>query len=337
MERRAPVIDGAVNPMMNIERILCPIDLTPESDKALRYAAAIARAYKAKFFVCYCAEEVATALPSRSQAGEEVKKLVRRSLGLYEGMAETVGPDWESIILEHDTPAEAITDVASERGIDLIVMCSRRRPLRAALLGSTTESVYRTAPCPVLVVHPDQREWPGDSSAAVAPGRVLVATDFSDYSELALRQGLSLAQEYQAELHLLHVLSAPVLGEPELAWIPSSTEGAYHKAARRLQKAVPGEAYLWCEVKHAVRWGKPYREILSYAKEHEIDLICMGSQGTGFGMQALFGSNVDRVIRQSPCPALVARPLRPAPVFSPASIERAPRVKLEEAAVTVES
>lgn len=189
-------------------------------------------------------------------------------------------------------------------------MCSRRRPLRAALLGSTTESVYRTAPCPVLVVHPDQREWPGDN--ALAPKRVLVATDFSDYSELALRQGLSLAQEYQAELHLLHVLSAPVLGEPELAWIPSSTEGAYHKAARRLQKAVPGEAYLWCEIKHAVRWGKPYREILSYAKEHEIDLICMGSQGTGFGMQALFGSNVDRVIRQSPCPALVARPLRPA-------------------------
>lgn len=50
-----------------------------------------------------------------------------------------------------------------------------------------------------------------------------------------------------------------------------------------LQKAVPAEVYLWCKVKHAVRWGKPYREILSYAKEHEIDLISMGAHGSASG------------------------------------------------------
>jgi hypothetical protein len=60
-----------------------------------------------------------------------------------------------------------------------------------------------------------------------------------------------------------------------------------------------------------VRWGKPYREVLAYTKEHDIDLVCMGAHGTGFGMQALVGSNVDRVLRQSPCPVLVARPLKP--------------------------
>jgi nucleotide-binding universal stress UspA family protein len=297
--------------MMNIKRILCPIDLSPDSDKALRYAAAIARAYKAKLFVCYCAKEMVGVVPVyQPKAREEIKKVVQRAIGLE--AVETMDLDWESIILEDNSPAEAITLEAATRGVDLIVMCSRRRPLRAALLGSTTESVYRTAPCPVLVLHPDQREWAtAGESNTVALKRVLVAHDFSDYSELALRQALSLAQEYQAELHLLHVLDTPLLGEPEIAWIPSSTEGAYHKAARALQKAVPVEAYLWCEVKHAVRWGKPYREILNYAEEQEIDLICMGSQGTGFGLQTLFGSNVDRVIRQSPCPALVARPLRP--------------------------
>jgi nucleotide-binding universal stress UspA family protein len=296
--------------MMNIKHILCPVDLRHDSDKALRYAAALARACKAKLFVCYCTEEPAGAgVPNRPDPNEEIKKVFRRTLSYYS--AETINLDWESIILEDNSPAEAITREAGTRGIDLVVMCSRRRPLRAALLGSTTESVYRTAPCPVLVVHPDQREWAADEPDTVAPKRVLVAHDFSDYSELALRLGLSLAQESGAELHLLHALNAPALTEPELAWNPSGTEGAYHKAARGLQKAIPGGAYLWCEVRHAVRWGKPYREILSYAKEHEIDLICMGSQGTGFGMQALFGSNVDRVIRQSPCPAIVARPLRP--------------------------
>jgi hypothetical protein len=89
-------------------------------------------------------------------------------------------------------------------------------------------------------------------------------------------------------------------------------EGAYHKAAHRLQKAIPPEAYLWCDVKHAVSEGRPYREILNYAEKNEIDLICLGAHGAGFGMRALFGSNVDRVIRQAPCPVLVTRPLKPA-------------------------
>ena len=54
--------------------------------------------------------------------------------------------------------------------------------------------------------------------------------------------------------------------------------------------------------------GQPYREIIHYAEENEIDLVCIGAQGAGFGILALFGSNVDRVLRQAPCPVLVARP-----------------------------
>jgi nucleotide-binding universal stress UspA family protein len=75
---------------------------------------------------------------------------------------------------------------------------------------------------------------------------------------------------------------------------------------------VPIETRMWCEVKQAVREGQPYREVLSYADEQNVDLICMGASGTGFGMRALFGSNADRVLRQAPCPVLIARPLRPA-------------------------
>ncbi len=61
---------------------------------------------------------------------------------------------------------------------------------------------------------------------------------------------------------------------------------------------MPAEAHLWCEIKHAVREGRAYREVLHYAEQNEIDLICLGAHGAGFGMQALFGSNVDRVLRQ---------------------------------------
>ena len=200
---------------------------------------------------------------------------------------------------------------AQQRQVDLIVMRSRRRPHRAALLGSTAESVCRSAPCPVLVVHTDEREFVGDAMS-VELKRVLVAYDFSDYSELALKYGLSIAQEHQAELHLLHVLPPRSLNEPEIAWYPTKGESAYHTAAYRLQKVVPGEAHLWCGVRTVVSEGHPYREILNYAENNEIDLISVGAHGAGFGMRALFGSNVDRVLRQAPCPVLVARHLKPA-------------------------
>ena len=86
---------------------------------------------------------------------------------------------------------------AAEHAADLIVMRSRRRPHRAAILGSTAESVCRTAPCPVLVTHTDERDWVEPITGSMNLRRVLVPYDFSDYSELALKYALSLAQEYR--------------------------------------------------------------------------------------------------------------------------------------------
>jgi nucleotide-binding universal stress UspA family protein len=189
-------------------------------------------------------------------------------------------------------------------------MRSRRRPHRAALLGSVAESVSRTAPCPVLVMHSDEPEWLIVNGRQVGLKSLLVAYDFSDHSELALKLGLSIAQEYQAELHLLHVMPPFTLEEPEISWYPLGKEGVYHKAARRLQKAVPDEAHLWCKIKNVISEGQPYREIIHYAQQNGIGLICIGAQGAGFGLLTLFGSNVDRVLRQAPCPVLVARPLK---------------------------
>ena len=291
---------------MTIKRILCPTDLSIESDEALRYALALTRAYEAKLIVFHCTPDP----PGAELANGEAKALLEQSLIPHLGTADWTNLDWEGIVVHDDDPGKAISDQAAEHKVDLIVMRSRRRPHRAALLGSTAEAVSRTAPCAVMVTHADEREWVGATTREIDLKRVLVAYDFSDYSELALNYALSFAQEYQSELHLLHVLPRFTLDETEIAWYPLGNEGPYHKAALRLQKAVPGEAHLWCSIKHAVSEGQPYREILNYAERNQIDLICLGAHGAGFGMLALFGSNVDRVLRQAPCPVLVARPLK---------------------------
>ena len=281
--------------MINIKRILCPTDLSLYSGNAVRYALALTRAHDAELILLYCTDDL---------DGKEL---------LVESVLDYIDPSdsrCRFVIAPADHVDEEIMTQAQVECVDLIIMRSRRRPHRAALLGSTAESVSRSAPCPVLVMHSDEQEFVSDD-LKVQPKRILVAYDFSDYAELALKYGLSIAQEHQAELHLLHVLPPHSVSAPEISWYPIDGKSAYHNAAYRLQRVVPDEVHLWCGIRTIVSEGQPYCEILNYAERNDIDLISVGAHGAGFGMRALFGSNVDRVLRQACCPVLVARPLKP--------------------------
>ena len=184
--------------MISIQSILCPTDLTSEADEALRYGVALALSFEAKLFVLTCADDYGALRGlEREQTCENIKQCVERVVGMYAD-ADICKLNWQSIVSDRLHLAAAITTAASERAADLIVMRSRRRPLAATLLGSTAEAVCRTAPCPVLVTHPKEREWVGYSTGKIDLERVLVAQDFSDYAELALHYAVSFAQEYQS-------------------------------------------------------------------------------------------------------------------------------------------
>ena len=294
--------------MITLEKIFCPTDLHPSPDEALSYALALAKAYEARVYVCHAikAEELAeeTAAKLREQIAETVQRHSYHTKTGRPGL-----PDWEPIITCGD-PAEMITREAAQHHADLIVMHSRRQSYASTLLGSTAEAVSRTAPCPVLITHPSEREWVDPASGVIRLKNILMAYDFSNDSEVALMFALMLAEEYQSQLHLLHVL--PPKPVPSFA---ACENGDFAETTRQLQDAIPEEARLWCQLKTVVREGKPYREMLEYTDEQDIDLICMGVRGAGFGMQSLFGSNVDRVLRQASCPLLIARPLKPASFF----------------------
>ena len=298
--------------MITIQRILCPTDLSPESDEALRYAVALASAYHARLFLFYCKERHDNSDDDETKLSKsEMNSLFTASLAPHLGLSDFCDLNWQGLVAENVVDVgKAIVDEAEKQQADLIVMRSRRRPVAAILLGSTAETVCRTAHCPVLVTHPREREWVGFSTGEIDLKRVLVAYDFSSDAEIALNYALSLAQEYQTELHLLHVLAKAEKGEPEQAWF-EQTESAYTTAARKLMRAISSEAYLWCSIVSSVCWGKTYEEVLDYAQKREIDLICLGASGSDFTIGSLFGSNVDRILRQAPCPVLVARPGMP--------------------------
>ena len=312
------------NSKLSFKGILCPIDLSADSSGALRYAVALARSYRAKLFVLHCsAPPTDGAVASRSKLEGIIESLTRE----YTGWAALPPLDWEPVIVSGEPDVE-IAREAAERRADLIVMLSRRRSYPAALLGSVAESVCRMAPCPTLVTHANEREWAGRTSNSLDLRRVLVAYDFSSDSEVALSYGQSFAEQYGAELHVLHVVpSRSKEIAPEISLLPLTAETAFSRAIGALKTAVTKIDVGGWPVRHEVREGQPYREVLAYAEDHDIELICMGASGTGFGMRALFGSNADRVLRQAPCPILIARPLRPAvatPVNAPILRESSP-------------
>jgi nucleotide-binding universal stress UspA family protein len=301
------------NRRIGFKRIICPVDIAHDSDEALRYATALARDYSAKLFLLHCIDDTKVVeLSERAKIKSTLEKYISKHNGAQSAEALEL-----NLLLVEGEAEESIVSRAAELSADLIVMRSRRRPKFSALLGSTAEAVSRTAPCPVLVSHPEEQDWVYEAGKSNLK-RVLVAYDFSSDAELALSYGLSLAEEYQGELHLLHVLPERQNSEaPELSRLPFSVDVGFQTTAARLNGVIPLEALAWCDLKQAIREGQPYREILNYAEEEKIDLICLGASGTGYGMRTLFGSNADRVLRQSPCPVLIARPLRPIVALKP--------------------
>lgn len=310
--------------MMTLEKIFCPTDLHSSHDEALTYALALAKDHEAKLYVCHVAEE--------SELPDEAVRDLRAQLAAavqghcyHDDAGHTGLPDWEPVIACGEA-TEVIPRTAAALHADLIVMHSRRQSYAATLLGSTAETICRTAPCPVLITHSYEHDWVNTETGEIRLKNILMAYDFSNDAELALGLALFFAEQYQATLHLLQVIPT---NSPTRNDAVQSSGDERELLALELQQAIPEEARLWCEVNAVVREGVPYREILAYADEHEIDMICLGVSGAGGALQTFSDSHVEPVLRQASCPVLIARPLKAASlVWAETKISTEPQAAL---------
>lgn len=142
------------------------------------------------------------------------------------------------------------------------------------------------------------------------PKTILVPTDMSEAAEEALDFACELAQPFDATIHLLHVISIPVLGVPELGVALTST--VIDSMVRDDQEALDDLA---CRKRHKakfapvmLRTGDARDLIVQTAKEIGADLIVMGTHGRRGVSRALLGSVTESVVRTAPCPVLTVRP-----------------------------
>ena len=143
--------------------------------------------------------------------------------------------------------------------------------------------------------------------------RILVPTDFSDFSKPALTYGCAMAARFDAELHLLHVVPDPAMLVPEAAAfsvesMEAQTEMLRIEAMKTLNTLPPDGWSDGKPVVREVRVGAAFMEIIDYAREKDIDLIVIGTHGRSGLMHVLMGSVAERIVRKSPCPVLTVKP-----------------------------
>jgi nucleotide-binding universal stress UspA family protein len=291
---------------LKIKRILCPIDFSEFSVSAYQHALSVAEHYQAKLVAQHIVElwrHPAADFVASAGLYEEYSQALRESgkEQLQEFVKKHTNDEIQpELVVQTGVAADSILSFAQLQKADVIVMGTHgRRGFDRLMLGSVTDRVMRTAPCPVLVA-----SKPPQGSVAVGKerghvhhlSRILFCADFSENSEGALKYAISATAEYDAELTLLHVLE----GVPSQA----ETEEAMAAAAERLDKLIPPEGRKSLKIRTAVRTGKPYPQIIQLAMEAQIDLVIMGVRGRGALDVAVFGSTTYRVMQLGSCPVL---------------------------------
>ncbi len=140
------------------------------------------------------------------------------------------------------------------------------------------------------------------------PRNILVPTDLSEGAAQALDYACELARKLGAQVHLLHVITIPALGVPELGVALTATmidqlvsdgQQSIDELARTRCAGPAGQAL--------VRTGDAREVINQTAKELGADLIVMGTHGRRGISRALLGSVAETVVRTAPCAVLTVR------------------------------
>ncbi len=284
---------------ISLKNILFATDFSQAADAAAPIAIQIARRYGAKVYGVHVNrfDDYTAAAPNAWAAmAEAAEKETKEDAGRLNEQLQSIEHE---VVIGEGNIWEVMSNLIEQKEIDLIVLGTRGRTgLEKVILGSVAEQILRQSPCPVLTVGPHVNPW---SDEYVKMREIVYATDLATSTPLAAPYAISLAQENQAHLVLLHVIENRKPGD-----LVDSPEGVNLKA-RKLQQLVTEQAGLWCEPTYIVEQGPAAEKILDVAKRRHTDLIVLGARpAKGLATHLNIGT-VHKVVSQAKCPVLTVR------------------------------
>jgi nucleotide-binding universal stress UspA family protein len=294
--------------------VLVAIDLSENSLPAARAAAWLCRELDLSATLLYSVEpESLTTVLEYVQEGRPVtlaKWAEAKVAAIDQDLFDGVRSETRVVTATH-AASEAICDVAGEVGAKLIVMGTHgRTAFEHAMFGSTATSVVRHANMDVLTVRPQLegetdlelklRNWVLTRGKSAAIRNVLCPVDFSVGSEEALKRAAGLAKQFEAKLLLVHAVSYPFWASREELTL--AAERTREQARQSLAETEAMVRTAGVEVTSVLAEGPPWHQIVRLAKDHDTDLIVMGSHGRTGIKRWTIGSVAERTVRLSPVP-----------------------------------
>lgn len=299
--------------MFPFRNILFPTDFSAHSHAALKYAAGFARSGSGRVLMLNVQDARVPAnlltLPVHvfeDQENHWLLELRAQTKGL---LADPLlnGVEVDPLFAEGE-PAKEIARTAFEHEVDLITIVTRGRNRFSRAFGSSSaEEIVAEAPCPVLATRPPQRDFVEHRGGhtQIRLNRVLLATNFRPSSSAATQIATSISNHLGAELHAVYVIGDYF--EQISAMFPEGGLAALTRFRSHVQERMTQFSRgTGARAATHISEGRPYQEIVKLAANLDADLIVIGTavHGSLFGGNQVLGSEIERVIRNAPCPVL---------------------------------
>ncbi|HXX20105.1 MAG TPA: universal stress protein [Candidatus Acidoferrum sp.] len=287
-----------------LKNVLYLTDFSEPSEAALPFASSIAREYGAKVYAYHVLIPATYTYTTPELTAAAIEGQEEAALANMQRVdAHLSGLPHETIVERGTGIWSSLEQAMKDYEIDLIVLGTHGRTgAQKLLMGSVAEEVFRRSHVPVLTIGPGERRG---AHRGARFRHVLFATDFSAEALAAAPYALSMAQENEARLTLLHVMK-----EPETKPFDKATEDAISSALFQLHEIVPETAESWCRPEAVVEFGNAAEQILKTAMERGADLIVLGVRG-GRGVPGaathLERATAHKVVVHALCPVLTVR------------------------------
>jgi universal stress protein A len=286
--------------------IVCPVDYSDCSKRALRFAGALAEHFGARLVVMHVFDPLVAGTAALHQfdiTGRDGQEELRSFTDDHLPASVRDSKRLERVLLL-GTPGHEIVKLARRREADLLVMGTHGfSGVRKAFFGSTLQGVLRRAHVPVLAVPILDHREAGIQAPLISTGPVLAPVDFSAESRAAARAAAGLAAALGLPLMLLHVITRPNPGS--VGWEHGSTQGGRTAIGdpATLMGELTGSLGANASISTRVVDGDPAEQIARLAREKRSALIVM-SLGSSAMRRRKPGSIAYRVLCLAPVPVL---------------------------------
>ena len=284
------------------KKVLVACDFSQHAKAALARAAEIAKVSHAELIVVHCVSDLSI-MPTASEIGGPVYDY----FAVQDELRRDATINLEKFIQENaisgiplharvtvGSPHVAIAEMVDQEKIDLVVTGrSGHSGWEQFFLGSTSRGLITRCKCSVLATSDELQEQPKS---------ILLCTDFSETSRVAANEGLLLAKQLGANLHLLHVIDdgdIPKLMNFSRFDAETMRNSVREQSEQNLKQFITSLGTDDWPIFSHVRNGIAWKEICQCATEIKVDLVIIGNVGRHGLSGLVLGNTADKVLSHS--------------------------------------